>query len=831
MSLDDSESKAATGYVMTSEERGSATRIRSILGDSTSLATGSLVFLAIVYFLGAVAVAVGLSLRSSLGRFLLVVGFGTALMCLWAFRSWRVELIESRKSAIAVGLVGLAIYVPGSLGVAFAPYVESGLLALAGVWIAGLGLVAISASASHITSDRPVRWTGLGLIVMIAALVLGIAAPAHDWVLVSAAMGAIAALSGVSQGLVSLARREPRLWSVVGLTVILSSGAMMLLLWLIGADLVLYLPGLLLIGTGLVPLSKGLPHLLTGSRRQQGITAGLLGLGVGAVLAVAFSRADWPVQLALSVIFLSLFLAGALVWEVSEFVVILLFAVLVTSVLTNPTDPNEVDPHQDAEARLVVFGDSYISGEGAEFFFVDTNVAGFRSTPSETDNECRRSSTAYPYLVADALGYGLDFYACSGAKSYDIVAGTAGALSSPITPQLDAFVEAEQTARAGDGDYRDIAAVLVSVGGNDAWFGTVGQACLGPGTCDIHRNTLLRTATEIGSRIGLVYTRIKEVVAKEAGQDVPVVAMPYPLILTDSGCEGSPLTLQEHQFLFEFTEVLNDTARVEATRAGVHWFSDGIVAFEGSRICDDGELAVNVLDVQPKNGNLWNRLSPVNWFHGSAHPNAHGHELTAAALEPWLRSLLDEVEKDPNQTANPDPVSVVRGIFPPSISRVSVRSLALDPSEIGCPSDRLRAVTVQVEPEVLGNTIPLTNVAPESVACYSDFNGGWSTVTQTAEDGTLDVPAWDREVALDFDPNRDRNRQIILWESTSGDWRIRVGGYCELDPSCASSEADIRSWMVGGIEETAKGGVIPIALMLTGTWFLAVEIKRWSLSN
>lgn len=817
---------------MTTEENGSAKKIRSILGDSTSFARGSLAFLVIVYVFGAVAVAVGLSLRSSIGRFLLVFGVGTALMSLWAFRSWRVELLESKKSAAtSVGLIGLAIYVLGSLGVAFAPYVESGLLALTGVWIAGLGLAAISASTSQITSDRPVLWTGLGLILMIAALTLGISASAHDWVLVIAAMGAIAALSTVSQGLVSLARRDPRLWSIVGLTVILSSGAMVVLLWLLGADLVFYVPGLLLIGAGLVPLSKGLPYLLTGSRRQQTITAGLLGLGVGAVLAVAFSRADWPVQLAVSVIFLSLIMAGALVWEVSEFVVILLFAVLVTSVLINRTDPNEVDPHQEAEARLVVFGDSYISGEGAELFFVDTNVAGSRSTPSETDNECRRSSAAYPHLVADALGYGLDFYACSGAKSYDVVAGTAGNLSSVTVPQLDAFVEAEQTARAGGGDYRKIAAVLVSVGGNDAWFGTVGQACLGPGTCDIHRNTLLRTATEIGSRIGLVYTRIKEVVANEAGEDVPVVAMPYPLILTDSGCEGSPLTLQEHQFLFEFTEVLNDTARVEATRAGVHWFSDGIVAFEGSRICDDGELAVNVLDVRPKNGTLWNRLSPANWFHGSAHPNAHGHELTAVALEPWLGSLLDEFEKDPSQAANPDPVSVGRGIFPPSISRVSIRSLGLDPSKIGCPSDRLRAVTVQVEPEVLGNTIPLTNVAPGSVACSSDSSGGWSTVTQTAEDGALDVPAWEREVALDFDPNRDRYRQIILWESTSGEWRIQVRGYCELDPSCANSEADIRSWMVGGIEETAKGGVIPIALMLTGTWFLAIEVKRWSLSN
>jgi hypothetical protein len=317
-------------------------------------------------------------------------------------------------------------------------------------------------------------------------------------------------------------------------------------------------------------------------------------------------------------------------------------------------------------------------------------------------------------------------------------------------------------------------------------------------------------------------------VASQVGGEVPVVAMPYPLILTETGCQDSPLTRQEHQFLFEFTEVLNESARVQASLAGVNYFSPGVTAFEGARICDEGDWAVNVLDINPKEGQLLDRILPTNWVHGSAHPNQLGHEKTANALTPWLEDLLRTVESDAAVTANPPPNPfTTHRIFPASTTNISTRALGLPTTP--CRGDAVDAVTVRVEPAVLGGEHLLTGVAHGSTVCHSQPNGTWMTSTQSSEDGTHVVADWDREVALDFDPNRNSNRQVIVWQGTSESWRVAVFDYCELDPDCADSEFEVREWMLSQLGDTAKGGILPVLLMLAGAWFLAVDVKRGGL--
>ena len=46
-----------------------------------------------------------------------------------------------------------------------------------------------------------------------------------------------------------------------------------------------------------------------------------------------------------------------------------------------------------------------------------------------------------------------------------------------------------------------------------------------------------------------VYSRIKA----EVGEGVPIVAMPYPLTTTEAGCDSSPFTEEEHDFVVELT--------------------------------------------------------------------------------------------------------------------------------------------------------------------------------------------------------------------------------------------------------------------------------------
>jgi hypothetical protein len=78
-----------------------------------------------------------------------------------------------------------------------------------------------------------------------------------------------------------------------------------------------------------------------------------------------------------------------------------------TSAVTDP---------QPGEPFFVAFGDSYISGEGAERFFEGTN--------DTRANQCRRAPTAYPVRLADAGGGAIPdrllFPACSGALAVDL---------------------------------------------------------------------------------------------------------------------------------------------------------------------------------------------------------------------------------------------------------------------------------------------------------------------------------------------------------------------------------------------------------------------------
>jgi lysophospholipase L1-like esterase len=440
--------------------------------------------------------------------------------------------------------------------------------------------------------------------------------------------------------------------------------------------------------------------------------------------------------------------------------------------------PTETDPGPVAEARLVVFGDSYISGEGARQYFKGTNTAG--------GDECRRAPSSYAHLLSEELGLGLDFYACSGATTDDVAVATGG-----VPTQLQAFLDDESSRAEAGLEPIPIAAVLVSVGGNDAWFGTVGQACLGPGSCDVHRDTLFGNVADIVARIETVHREIRNAV----GEAVPVVAMPYPLILTESGCESSMLFSSEHQFLFEFTDVLNSAVEVAAKRAGVNFFSPGITAFDpvydpvtgrqirrGHRICDqdqegtslggtDAGLAVNVIDIQPKEGALADRLLPTNWLHGSAHPNEVGHRLTADALTDWLAG----VEGNPS----PEPWAE-RGKPPPGQRVVSTRLLGipdvvLKPSELRIPGELPAPVAVDgLEAQA---SYALSSLRVGSFVYHSQPNGEWFQIGPTPDDGSAAVPAWDGG-QLDCSAEAAPTNQVIIWQARDGGWSAEVRHYC-----------------------------------------------------
>lgn len=781
-----------------------------------------LIWLITLYVAGGVVVALGFLIPASASRLLLAIGVGMSLYALFELHRWLVEHGATRIVGVTeLSVLGIVVQVAAAGTLMAAARLGSGTIALigSGLWALGLAIVAPSVrvlcgDVETAETDPPRRArrgsiTSAGLVITAASVALGIWQSSNDYLVIAALVAGLFGVNLTSLGLLSLAESTPRRWALIGMTVVGTSVVTMLGLLVFHVSLIAVVPSVLLIGIGLVPLSNALPGMLKDSRRWRIATWFLLGSGIGAVMTVSFSRADWPLVYAFGALLIAGLFSFSLVSEVVPLALALVVGGIITASLLDRTSNDPPDVQDDATERLVVFGDSYISGEGADRFLPGTNVVG--------ENECRRASTAYPYLVAKELGYRLDFYACSGAKTYEVVPGAAGGLSSIEPSQLEQFIDAER--RSGEEGQPSIAAVLISVGGNDSWFGTLGQACFGPGSCDVHRNTLLRNVTGTAGRIRFVYEQIRA----EVGEDVPIIAMPYPLVMTETGCDDSALTRQEHRFLFEFTEALNEQTRVAASRAGVNWFEPGVTAFEDHRVCESPDLAINVLDVAPKEGPLLDRILPTNWAHGSAHPNELGHELTAERLTPWLQTLLREVASG-ERSPNPEPRTTFSRFAPSSGVLTSTRSLGI-PDDLECPSEELD-ITVRVQPGILGSTHSLGSLAASSVVCYTQPDGSWLVSPLPETEQTISVPAWDRGVALDFDPDLFSTRQIVLSQSSTGRWLINVYDYCELDPECADSQTEIQSWMFTQIGSTLEGAVVPVMLIFTGMWFLAIDIRR-----
>lgn len=134
----------------------------------------------------------------------------------------------------------------------------------------------------------------------------------------------------------------------------------------------------------------------------------------------------------------------------------------------------------------VAMGDSYSAGEGAHYpegagcswgLYQDpsgdpTNTDSLRfcnppfSVVPVPDDTCHRAITAYPHLVAGALGLTLKFVACSGAVTHDAYAANH---SNAIEPaQLSALNPLDRL-------------VTLSFGGNDINFAGVVGGCVTPG--------------------------------------------------------------------------------------------------------------------------------------------------------------------------------------------------------------------------------------------------------------------------------------------------------------------------------------------------------------
>ncbi len=282
---------------------------------------------------------------------------------------------------------------------------------------------------------------------------------------------------------------------------------------------------------------------------------------------------------------------------------------------------------------FVAFGDSYISGEGAAVYQDRTNT---KVPNRDRTNECRRANSAWPILLADAH--------VPDVPEHVLVATCSGAVTDQLRlhPTLDKAAELllyqrEVDAFAKSGDAPAPAFALVSIGGNDSQFSTVGKTCIAPGDCSEFQEAFLAALDTLPVHLDAAYHDINELF----GGQVPIIVVPYPdpIAAGEAECADVFLSGNERRFVAAYAEKLNTTIRDTAAKWGFEYMDTmyGALADEGSRLCDGtGAAGINFISWHPQGGSMVDALLPTNWTHNSLHPNEVGHQQMRAAAERWF---------------------------------------------------------------------------------------------------------------------------------------------------------------------------------------------------
>ena len=535
------------------------------------------------------------------------------VVVLIACASWLSQVVRKERSAsdYPVGrarlLVSLAHVVIGIVAMGVSgkgPVPEA-------VGFAGLGfvIVAIGALMSELRRSQmgeQVRGPvilGSAFAVVAAALILF---PPNRWFALVLLLGLVLAEVGTELHSEDNLRRLPR-WNP----------------WVVAAA-----------GLGVLIVAGGL--LVAGG--AGGVSAAIIVVVVLALVWMAASDSDS--------LLLVIVAAGALVWAVAP----------------REAAPNPDRAPVDGKPYFLVLGDSYMSGEGAKSFFKGTNTT--QSIPDHT-NECRRAETAWSVLLANAPPANVPdrmlFLACSGALTEHIRA----------VPWLD-----EKTGdQRGPAELLQYQAkreelhltqppkfVLLSVGGNDAGFGTIGQDCVGPGDCAELGDTFLDDLRGVEPALDRSYHDIRAVV----GPDVPVIVVGYPIPITETGdCSSVLLAENERKFVVRFVGELNQVVRSAASRAGFLYMDTVETALveAQNRLCEGfAPSGLNFLGWNPKEGSLWDSLNPSNWVHNSLHPNEIGHEAIYEAATTWFEAHPNLASPPPSGAAAQQ-VPTMAGLF------------------------------------------------------------------------------------------------------------------------------------------------------------------------
>lgn len=210
-----------------------------------------------------------------------------------------------------------------------------------------------------------------------------------------------------------------------------------------------------------------------------------------------------------------------------------------------------VAPAQAAAPSYVALGDSYSSGVGTRSYIND-------------GSGCKRSTYAYPSLVAAAKGYALTFRACSGATVADVASTQLSALSASTSY------------------------VTISVGGNDAGFVDVITECALPAWASDCAGAVSKAQSFIRNalpgRLSTLYASIRT-----RAPYARVVVVGYPKLFMGEDCNAMTWFSPNDEKSLNDTAVLLDNTIGAAAKAKGFSFVNPVNRFTGHAICDGRE--------------------------------------------------------------------------------------------------------------------------------------------------------------------------------------------------------------------------------------------------
>ncbi|MFF9351496.1 SGNH/GDSL hydrolase family protein [Streptomyces sp. NPDC014734] len=331
--------------------------------------------------------------------------------------------------------------------------------------------------------------------------------------------------------------------------------------------------------------------------------------------------------------------------------------------------------------RIVLMGDSFISGEGGAWEGNAKNLGALKQyvpDPQDVEKTARNQLETYGRSLyttdkkdpgchrSDASGgFGLydedvENFACSGAESKDILTDSWKG-EQPQIEQLKAFLDK-------DVNYK-VTTLVISIGGNDLKLGDVVKDCVSDFVlrsfpCSISHTSDIDTRMEaLPTSIGNVVDEVGKVFT-EKGKAIPqIVLRSYPNPFSgskerregdsfDSGMrEGIPFYNMDLDWLRDVNDDLNAVIKSVATtkKVGFLGLTDLFDGHEvGSNQAEqvsggkkpaekDAEWARSINAVRGAYADKFGRLSDRNAVQEYAHPNYYGQLAMNACLFSYMR--------------------------------------------------------------------------------------------------------------------------------------------------------------------------------------------------